>query len=439
MKRYSAYPEYRSSGIDWADVLPGHWNTAKLKWYSICYTGGTPDKNNDSFWDDGTIPWLNSGAVNDRYITGPSAYITEDAYKNSSAKWVSEGALLMALAGQGKTKGMVARLGFRSTCNQSLAAIIPDSRLLPGFLYWWLTKNYTNIRNLGGGDNRDGINLDMLGGISVPLPSSEEQQAIAAFLDRETAKIDGVIGKREKLIELLQEKRSALISHAVTKGLDPEVKLKPSGIDWLGDIPEHWEMWKIAHGYSQTGSGTTPPSEEDVWYDGDICWVTTGELRENIILDTSKKITSEALQTFSALKLFPPGTLLVAMYGATIGRLAILGINATTNQACCALVNSSIFETRFVFYWFQAFKEFVILLASGGGQPNISQDKIRSLKIASPSFQEQQMIAEYLDKETAKIDSLIEKEQTIIGKLKEYRLALISEAVTGKIDVRETA
>ncbi|MPN33939.1 hypothetical protein SDC9_181431 [bioreactor metagenome] len=167
--------------------------------------------------------------------------------------------------------------------------------------------------------------------------------------------------------------------------------------------------------------------------------MTTGELRENIILDTNKKITSEALQAFSALKLFPPGTLLVAMYGATIGRLAILGIHATTNQACCALVNSSVFETRFIFYWFQAFKEFVILLATGGGQPNISQDKIRSLKIASPSFHEQQAITDYLDKETAKIDSLIEKEQAIIGKLKEYRLALISEVVTGKIDVRGEA
>lgn len=142
------------------------------------------------------------------------------------------------------------------------------------------------------------------------------------------------------------------------------------------------------------------------------------------------------MRDFSALKKYPSGTLLIAMYGATIGRLGILGVEATINQACCALVKSKVFFNLFLFYWFQAYKKTVIILASGGGQPNISQEKIRSLILPTPPFFEQQKITEFLDRETAKIDSLIKKEEKIIKKMKEYRTALISAAVTGKIDVR---
>ena len=210
----------KPSNIDWLGEIPEHWMHIKIKWYSKRYTGGTPDKTNDSFWENGIIPWLNSGAVNDANVNQPSEYITLEAYLNSSAKWVPAGALLMALAGQGKTKGMVARLNFKATCNQSVAAIIPDSRLSADFLYWWLTKNYTNIRNLGGGDNRDGINLEMIGGIDSPLPPLAEQKKIADFLDRETAKIDSLIEKEKKIIEKMKEYRTALISAAVTGKID---------------------------------------------------------------------------------------------------------------------------------------------------------------------------------------------------------------------------
>ena len=210
----------KPSNVDWLGEIPEHWMHIKIKWYSKRYTGGTPDKTNDSFWENGIIPWLNSGAVNDANVNQPSEYITLEAYLNSSAKWVPAGALLMALAGQGKTKGMVARLNFKATCNQSVAAIIPDSRLSADFLYWWLTKNYTNIRNLGGGDNRDGINLEMIGGIDSPLPPLAEQKKIADFLDRETAKIDSLIEKEKQIIEKMKEYRTALISAAVTGKID---------------------------------------------------------------------------------------------------------------------------------------------------------------------------------------------------------------------------
>ncbi|MEI7695843.1 MAG: restriction endonuclease subunit S, partial [Chlorobium sp.] len=164
-----AYPKYKPSGVEWLGDVPEHWGKISLKWASTRYSGGTPDKAVQEYWEDGTIPWLNSGAVNDDYIIEPSEYITEDAFRNSSAKWIPKNALVMALAGQGKTKGMVGQLGFSTTCNQSMAAIVPDNTLSPRLLYWWLTKNYINIRNLAGGEARDGLNLDLIGSIPVPL------------------------------------------------------------------------------------------------------------------------------------------------------------------------------------------------------------------------------------------------------------------------------
>jgi len=284
-----------------------------------------------------------------------------------------------------------------------------------------------------GGQKR--VPDDFVKEFRIGFPPLSEQQAIAAFLDRETGRIDSLIAKKQRLLELLAEQRTALISRAVTKGLDATVKLKPSGVEWLGDVPEHWEIWKLAHGFDLVGSGTTPPSDELEWYEGTIPWITTSELRENLITTIEKAVTKEAVHRFSALKIFPKGSLAIAMYGATIGRLGILGIEATTNQACCVMHGGQVFAIPFVYYWMQAFKDSIILLASGGGQPNISQDKIKSIKIPCPNISEQQAIATYLDCETAKIDTLSAKVVTVIERLKEYRTALISSAVTGKIDV----
>ena len=188
---FPRYPSYKDSGVEWLGEVPEHWHIGSVRWLTRRYSGGTPDKTNLAYWDGGTIPWLNSGAVNDRLINEPSTYITAEAFARSSAKWIPEGALVMALAGQGKTKGMVAQLAIRSTCNQSMAAIIPGPEIAARFLFWWLESNYQNIRNMAGGDLRDGLNLELLGNIQCPLAPSVEQTLIVTFLDRETAKIDG--------------------------------------------------------------------------------------------------------------------------------------------------------------------------------------------------------------------------------------------------------
>lgn len=218
--KFPSYREYKNSNIEWVEKIPSQWKSGALRWLSQRYSGGTPDKSNYEFWENGTIPWLNSGSVNDKLIFEPSAYITESAFNSSSAKWIPKGALVIALAGQGKTKGMVAQLGINTTSNQSMAAIVPKKIISSRFLYYWIDSNYENIRNMAGGDLRDGLNLEMLGNIQCPIPSSDEQKIISDFLDNETAKIDTLIDEQEKLIGLLKERRQALISAAVTGQID---------------------------------------------------------------------------------------------------------------------------------------------------------------------------------------------------------------------------
>ena len=253
--KLALYSKYKPSGIEWLGEVPEHWAITSLRWLSKRYAGGTPDKGNEAYWVEGHIPWLNSGAVNAFYIAEPSAHITNEGFANSSAKWIPEGALVMALAGQGKTKGMAAQLGIKATCNQSMAAIVPDRRLSPRYLYGGSQRITRTIRNLAGGEARDGLNLELIGAIPCPIPEENEQHAIANFLNRETAKIDTLVAKKRTLIERLKEKRTALISRTVTRGLPPDAaraagldahpKLKPSGIEWLGEVPEHWEVKRL--------------------------------------------------------------------------------------------------------------------------------------------------------------------------------------------------
>lgn len=422
MKAYPSYKEYKPSNIDWLGEIPEHWEIRKLKYSFMLKTQKATGAR---------IPVAleNIESWTGKYL--PS----ESEFEGDGIAFESHDILF------GKLRPYLAKVWAAKFAGEAIGdffVLHPLQHLNSRFAaYYMRTADFINlIDGSTFGSKMPRASWDFFSSAPINLPPLSEQQKIADFLDRETAKIDSLIQKRNDLIKLLQEKRSAVISHAVTKGIDPTVRLKPSNIDWLGEIPEHWDCWKISHGYSEMGSGTTPTSDNDAYYDGNINWVTTSELRENIIVDTAKKVSQDAMRDFSALKKYPSGTLLIAMYGATIGRLGILGVEATINQACCALVKSKVFFNLFLFYWFQAYKKTVIILASGGGQPNISQEKIRSLILPTPPFFEQQKITEFLDRETAKIDSLIKKEEKIIKKMKEYRTALISAAVTGKIDVR---
>lgn len=210
---------------------------------------------------------------------------------------------------------------------------------------------------------------------------------------------------------------------------------KDSEIEWIGDIPSHWESWKISHAFNRIGSGTTPESGNPIYHEnGTINWLNTGDLNDGVLDSCSKKITTKALDDYSSLKLFPTGSLVMAMYGATIGKTAILNFETTTNQACCVFCDSSIIDLKFLQYWFIGNKEQIINLAIGGGQPNISQNILKDIRVWCPDYSEQGSLTNFLDQKTTQIDHLITKKEQFIQLLEEERIAVINQAVTKGLD-----
>ena len=210
--------------------------------------------------------------------------------------------------------------------------------------------------------------------------------------------------------------------------------MKPSGIEWIGDIPDDWEVRKIATLLDNIGSGTTPPNNTDFYENGIIPWLNTGDLTDNYVDLIENKITEYALNQYSALKIFPKDSVVIAMYGATIGKLGILRESASTNQACCVMQCNDNLYFKFLFYSLYGYREYILTLSYGSGQPNISQKIIKDLRLPTPPLKTQQKIADYLDEKCGEIDATIAKQKEIIEKLKAYKQLLISETVTKGLD-----
>lgn len=205
---------------------------------------------------------------------------------------------------------------------------------------------------------------------------------------------------------------------------------KDSGVKWIGEIPNHWEAIKISRVHPIIGSGTTPlSSREDYYSEKGLNWLQTGDLNNGLITETSKKITPKAVDECK-MKFYPIHSVVIAMYGATIGKVGLLDIETATNQACCIIVPSKRICPKYTFYSFIIAKEELLLSSFGGGQPNISQDIIRKLKVPVPPLSEQQSIASYVDVKTEKIDKMIAKAEKKIEYLGELKQSLITRAVT---------
>ncbi|MDF1894262.1 restriction endonuclease subunit S [Rahnella contaminans] len=444
--RYKAYGEYRVVKLNGIEKLPSLWEIKQVRYllkdgYEGIKIGpfGSALKLDDMV-EEGVRVYGQENIINKDFSLC-SRNISFNKYKDMVSYGVSVGDILITLMGTSGKCEIFPYEAKKGIIDSHLLRIRVNNKIIIPRFFKLLIDESPEIKHQmliqGKGSIMHGLNSGVIKGLNLPLPTFLEQKLILNFLDHETAKIDTLIDKQQQLIELLEEKRQAVISHAVTKGLDPDVPMKDSGVEWLGEVPQTWEMWKLAHAFEVIGSGTTPSSDNDGWFEGDIPWVTTGELRETVITHTVKKVSKLTLERFSALKIHPVGSVVIAMYGATIGRLGILGVKSTTNQACCVLTFSRVIDNKYLYYWLGGYKDNIIRLSSGGGQPNINQEKVASLKISSPILKEQTQIAAFLDHETAKIDKLIDLQLLQIELLKERRTALISAAVTGKIDVRD--
>ncbi|WP_042437480.1 restriction endonuclease subunit S [Comamonas testosteroni] len=437
MSRYKAYPEYEKSKLQWAERTPKHWNSVHLRWIAKLYAGGTPSKAIEEYWENGVVPWINSGEVNQGLISEVSTYITEAAYKNSSAKWIPKNALVMALAGQGKTKGMIAQLAIDATCNQSMAAIVPQNLQSSRYLFWWLYSNYQNIRNMAGGDLRDGLNLELLGDIGCPIPNVEEQLSIAAFLDHETAKIDALIEKQQRLIELLKEKRQAVISHAVTKGLNPNAPMKDSGVEWLGEVPAHWEMKKLRFlGEARNGLTYSP---EDIVDEGEGTLVLRSSNVQNMKIAFGDNVyVNKYIHERIITRL---NDILICSRN---GSRALIGKNALIEENAAGLAYGAfmmVFRSEVNPYIFWVLNSQLFEYQSGSFLTStinqLTVENINGFEIPLPPAEERSAIIAYVKERTSKIDVLISQVESSLALIHERRTALISAAVTGKIDVRD--
>lgn len=274
------------------------------------------------------------------------------------------------------------------------------------------------------------IEWERIKNYQIPAPPLLEQKRIADELDRELAKIDEFIADQQCLQDLSTEHYFTQLHQLVTKGVNNSPKLTDTNIDWIGSIPSHWSLQKIGWLFNNIGSGTTPStSDESAFVAGTINWVTTGELRENGISTTKHQINQETLSRYSALKIHPANSLLVAMYGATIGRLGWLEEPATTNQAVCALSNPTNVLPKYTFYALLTARQHLLTLATGGGQSNINQDIIRNLRTPIPPLEEQYKIVKKAEEMRKDIDNLMKDLQFLKLLLNQKKTCLIDNLI----------
>lgn len=274
----------------------------------------------------------------------------------------------------------------------------------------------------------------------LSLPPIDEQRAIAAFLDRKTAQIDSLIEKKRRMIELLKEKRTALISHAVTKGLNPDAPMKDSGVPWLGQVPAHWEVKRLRFVCKMAG-GVTPNTMEPGYWDGMIPWVSPKDMKSAIIEDSIDHVTELALAE-TGLKMLGKATLLVVVRGMILIHsfpVAITSVPVTINQDMKALTNLDGINVQYLQSILNSAADYIVNMlveTAGHGTKKLNTDLFASLKIVRPPMEEQMNINDYLEAETKKIDNLTDKIDRALDRLQEYRVATIAAAVTGQIDVR---
>lgn len=283
---------------------------------------------------------------------------------------------------------------------------------------------------------------EFVGGMKVTAPPILEQTQIAAFLDRETAKIDDLMAQQRRLMELLKEKRQAVISHAVTQGLNPQAPMKPSGIEWLGDVPAHWEVKQIKYISSRISSGKTPSGGSETYVDQGITFLRSQNVYdEGLRLDAVAFIT-EAVDEAMSVSRVAPNDILLNITGASIGRSCVVPIDmpcANVNQHVCVIRLENTSNVPFVGWTFKSscIKNQIDHAQNGAAREGLNFVQIGEMVLAMPPITEQSAIGAYLDHESTKFDSLTTEAQRAIDLLQERRTALISAAVTGQIDVRK--
>lgn len=426
--RYPAYPEYKESGVQWLGQVPEHWEVKRLKYSATINDEALPETTDPDF----EFSYVDIGSVNPvEGITNMETMIFENAPSRARRK-VAPGdtivstvrTYLRAIAPIPETsEPLIVSTGF---------AVIRPRKLSTGFLAYALREScfVESVVARSTGVSYPAVNASEIGNIEIPLPAEDEQTAIANFLDRETGRIDTLVAKKRRLIALLKEKRTVLISRTVTRGLpasvarefglEPHTRFKDSGIEWLGQVPEGWEVtalkWRI-----RTKSG-----------DG----IPTFEVSPEKSVDANiPVIGGNGLMGYCSSANSNTPVLAVGRVGALCGNVHEINYSAwITDNSLVLTVQRNTFDLKYLASVLRTRN--LNEIADKTAQPLITGTRVRAEFAPVPPLPEQTAIATYLDRETAKIDRLVEKIELLISRLQEYRAALITAAVTGKIDVR---
>jgi type I restriction enzyme S subunit len=422
-----AYNSYKSSEIDWIEQIPSHWSENRIKYL---FSEKPSTQNTD----------LNSGSISFGSVVYKDDNSIPESTKLSYQEVLVGEFLINPLNLNYDLKSLRTALSDKNVVvSQGYIVLRLEERDTDQSFFKHLLRVFDveHMKSLGSGV-RQTISFNHLGTEALPLPPIKEQKAIASFLDTKSSLIDSLIEKTQRQNKLLKEKRTSLINEVVTKGLNPNVEMKDSGVEWIGTMPNNWVKKKVSW-ISKVASGTTPKSDNKEYYEnGTVKWLNTGDLNDGFLSTTKKLITQKAVDDCK-LKQYSSYSVVVAMYGATIGKTSVITEPMTVNQACCVINDIKEVSSTWVYYVFLASKSNLIFQGEGGGQPNINQETIRSHFVTIPPLSEQNRILTFLNEQTELIDKSVSIEEERIKLLKEYRQSLISSVVTGKIKVTEDA
>ena len=418
----------KPSGIEWIGDIPDDWEVIKTKFLFNVYGGSTPKVNVSEYWGD-KITWITPGELGDdiKIVLNSKRMLSEKGLNSCGATLVSKGSIIIS---NRAPIGQVCLAGSELCTNQGCKSLVAKIKLSCLFFYYFFKVQSEVLNMLGNGTTFMELSTSDLLNFKIPFPTIKEQQKIADYLDEKCGEIDATIAKQKESIEKLKAYKQSLISETVTKGLDKSAPLKPSGIEWIGDIPYDWEIRKVKNTGKLIGGSGFPEEYQGV-KDEKIPFIKVKSLAEDPISRNGKDSISESIRSKLNAEKFIKGSVVFAKVGAALllQRFRILEFDSCIDNNMMGFI-PLVIEPRF-------FKYVTILFdfsyfVNPGTVPSINQEQIGNIKIPFPPLKSQEKIADYLDSKCSQIDKYITEKQNIIQKLDAYKKSLIFECVTGK-------
>ena len=426
------YPCYKPSGITRLGDVPGHWEVRRLRTIADVVNGATPSTSVDSYWD-GTILWVTPedlGRLGSRYVAASGRRITEDGYQACGTTLAPAGSVAISTRAPIGHLGILAEAG----CVNQGCRLLAPSAVQPEYLHYALATCRESLAVLGQGSTFTELSGTQLSDFRLPLPPLPEQRTIVRYLDYMYRRIQRYVSAKRKLIALLEEEKQANINRAVTRGLDPSVRLKPSGVEWLGDVPEHWEVRRAKFLYREADERSTTGTEELM----SVSHITG-------VTPRKQSVTMFLAESNMGYKLCRPGDIVINTMWAYMAALGVARQNGLVSPSYGVYrpLNTERLNHDYIdsLLRMEAYTRNYLIRSTGitSSRLRLYPESFLDIRILCPPRPEQDTIAEHLERATAAIDAEIARARRQIDLVQEYHTRLIADVVTGKLDVREAA